>query len=304
MRIRLPYACCLRLFFFYLFLLSGNAYGHFDGKGHMHTLSETRQVFANPECWSTGTCDLKRFTLRTSVYEVWFSDDPDHPTYGNGTIMEYETASVDSLEKYAVVQFKKGCVFYSSRDGGGKVHTIVRDIVPSFGADVPFCFHDWVIDSQDSDPAYNSDPEYGRFYLMRWNKPGSYEERTQKFYGAEKPKNPVVYLIDYPAGAFVAGSGVRNVALTFNTCIYKAGDVPADTQRTKLNFAKPIHCFGWDNVYVYDFDSGKFQANWSDVPKPKAPDMRAPTHLLVLLAALFIALALLILAGFGKLVRR
>jgi hypothetical protein len=303
MPIRLHIA--LRLFSFPILLLFvGNAHGHFTGKGHMHRLSETRQIFTNPDCRSTATCDLKRFSLTTSVYEVWFSDDPDHPTYGNSAIMEYETASVDALEKYAVVQFKKGCVFYSSKNGDGTVHTSIRDLVLSFGADIPFCFHDWVIDSQDSDPAYNSDPEYGRFYLLRWNEPGSYEQRTQKFYGAEKPTKPAVYLVDNPAGAFVTGTGVRNVALAFNTCIYKAGDVPADTQRSNLNFAKPIHCFEWDNVYVYDFKAGKFHADWSGVPKPKAPDMRAPAHLLALLATLFLAVALLLLWSFRKYVRR
>ena len=55
--------------------------------------------------------------LTTLVHEVWFSDDPDNPTYGNGAIMEYETDSVDALEKYAIVQFVKGCVFNSAKDG-------------------------------------------------------------------------------------------------------------------------------------------------------------------------------------------
>ena len=31
----------------------------------------------------------------------------------------------------------------------------------------------------------------------------------------EKPKFPIVYMADYPAGAFVTGTGVRNAALEF-----------------------------------------------------------------------------------------
>src|ERR687896_1470208 len=112
--------------------LAGNSYGDFTGKGHVHTLSETKQVFLNPDCRSTDTCDLKRFTLTTSVYEVWFSDDPNYPTYGNGVIMEYETDSVDALEKYAIVQFIKGCVFHTSKNSEGKVKTHIGDAVPSF----------------------------------------------------------------------------------------------------------------------------------------------------------------------------
>ena len=272
-------------------LLASNAHGDFTGKGHVHTLSETKQVFLNPDCRSTDTCDLKRFTLTTSVYEVWFSDDPNHPTYGNGVIMEYETDSVDALEKYAIVQFKKGCVFDSSKNSKGKIIRNVSYVVPSFGENIPFCFPQWVIDSQDTDPAYNSDPEYGRFYLLRWNKPGSYDERNQKYYGAEKPKIPVVYMTDYPSGAFVTGTGVRNAALEFNTCIYKASDVPAETRRDDIDFAKPIACFEWQNVYVYDFHKGTFEANLADVPRPEEPSVRVNVYLLVTFVTLFIVLA-------------
>ena len=287
-------------------LLAGGAQAHFNGRGHLHKVDQGQQTFENPDCSRTDTCDLKRFAITTSAYEVWFSDDPDHPTYGKGTIIEYATDSVESLEKYAVVQFKKGCVFYSAQNGEGNlVGQGVRDLVPSFGAEVPFCFRDWVIDSQDTDPVYNSDPEYGRFYLLRWNKPGSYEQRTQKFYGAEKPKRPDVYLIDYPAGAFMTGSGVRNVALAFKTCIYKAGDVPLETKRTDIHFARPLHCFDWDNVYVYDFVARAFQPNWPVFPEPAEPQrVRTRSLPLTLFALLFIVLVAAIFLFLSGLLRR
>ena len=280
--------------------LAGNSYGHFTGKGHVHTLSETEQIFLNPDCRSTDTCDLKRFALTTSVYEVWFSDDPNYPTYGNGVIMEYETGSVDALEKYAIVQFIKGCVFLSSKNGEGKINRNVSETLRSFGETIPLCFPRWVIDSQDTDPAYNSDPDYGRFHLLRWNKPGSYDNRTQKFYGAEKPKIPVVYMADNPSGAFVTGTGVKNAALEFNTCIYKASDVPAETRREDINFAKPIACFEWQNVYVYDFDKGRFEANLADVPRWEEPSMRVNFYLLVIFVTLFIAIAVVTFSCLGK----
>jgi hypothetical protein len=122
-------------------------------------------------------------------FEIWFSDDPNYPTYANGVIMEYETDSVDALEKYAIVQFTKGCVFYSSKNGKSKINRNVSDTVPSFGEDIPFCFPKWVIDSQDTDPAYNSDPEYGRFYLLRWNKPAHMSIRTINTMGPKSPKS-------------------------------------------------------------------------------------------------------------------
>jgi len=281
--------------------LAGNAYGDFTGKGHVHSLSETKQVFLNPECRSTDTCDLKRFTLTTMVQEVWFSDDPNNPTYGNGVIMEYETASVDAIEKYAIVQFTKGCVFNSSKNSEGKILRNVGYVVPSFGEDIPLCFPEWVIDSQDTDPVYNSDPEYGRFYLLRWNK-GSYDYRTQKYYGAEKPRLPVVYMTDYPAGGFVTGTGVKNVALEFNTCIYKASDVPMETQRNDTTFAEPLACFEWQNVYVYDFDKGKFQTHLTDLPRPEEPRVRVNVFLVIAFVTLFTALALVIFFN-GRMIR-
>jgi hypothetical protein len=284
--------------------LAGTSYGDFTGKGHVHTHSETKQVFLNPDCRSTHTCDLKRFTLTSSVYEVWFSDDPNYPTYGNGAIMEYETDSVDALEKYAIVQFVKGCVSHSSKNGEGKITKDLSYAVSSFGESIPLCFPQWVIDSQDSDPAYNSDPEYGRFYLLRWNKPDSYDQRTQKYYGDEKPKIPVVYMTDYPAGAFVTGTGVKDVALEFNTCIYKASDVPKETRRDKLNFAKPLSCFEWQNVYVYDFAKGKFQTNLADLARREEPYIRVNVILLVIFVTLFIGLSPIIFSRLKQFLSR
>jgi hypothetical protein len=295
----------MKQFFCFSFILlicflAENSDGHFTGKGHVHTLSKTEQVFLNPDCHLTDTCDLKRFTLITSVYEVWFSDDPNYPTYGNGVIMEYETDSVDALEKYAIVQFIKGCVFDSLKNGAGKITRNLNYFVPSFGEHIPYCFPDWVIDSQDTDPAYNSDPENGRFYLLRWNKPGSYEYPNHKYYGAERPIVPVVYMADYPAGAFITGTGVKNSALEFNTCIYKANDVPAETRRDYINFAKPLSCFEWQNVYVYNFANGQFEANWADVPRRAEPYIRLLAYLLVILVTLFIALALVSFSHLAK----
>ena len=107
-------------------------------------------------------------------------------------------------------------------------------------------------------------------------------------------------MADYPAGAFVIGTGVKNAALEFNTCIYRASDVPAETRRDDINFAKPITCFEWQNVYVYDFDKGTFQANWADVPRREEPYMRVKVYLLVILVTLFIALALVTFSRLGR----
>lgn len=294
-----------RLFCLSFFLLgyawASNSHAHFTEKGHVHTLSETQQVFWNSDCQSTDTCDLKRFTLTTSAYEVWFSDDPVSPTYANGVIIEYETDSVAALEKYAIVQFVKGCVFHGAKNAQGKITQDLSYVVSSFDESIPLCFPDWVIDSQDTDPAYNSDPEHGRFYLLRWNKRGSYNLETERYYGAEKPKIPVVYMTDHPAGAFVTGTGAKNAALQFNTCLYKASDVPAATQRTNVKFANPITCFQWQNIYVYDFAKGSFQTALADEPRAEEPSLSVQFNLLALFVTLFIAFALAMFSQLGKL---
>jgi hypothetical protein len=74
-------------------------------------------------------------------------------------------------------------------------------------------------------------------------------------------------------------------------------------QRDNVNFAKPIHCFQWDNIYVYDFAAAKFQGLWADGPdisKQKAPEGRAPAHLLALLIALIAVVVLLVSLRLSK----
>ncbi|OGF82014.1 hypothetical protein A2924_00220 [Candidatus Giovannonibacteria bacterium RIFCSPLOWO2_01_FULL_44_16] len=252
------------LLFFLGFSASSQA--HFTGKGHVHETAKKVQFFLNKDCAKNDTCSLKRLTLIVKNYEVGFADDP-YPSYGNASVVEYETDSVESLEKYAVVQFIMGGVFYSSKNANGKIEKNIGTVVGSFGENVQFFFQEWVIDSYDLDPVYNSNPDDGRFYYLRWNKvPGSYESRTRQYYGAEKPNSPIVYLTDYPSGAFVTGPGAVNAAMKFKTCLYKAGDVPAKTVRSDINFAKPIACFEWQNIYMFDFDTGKFKTDKVDIP--------------------------------------
>ena len=248
--------------------VTASSHAHFNGKGHVHDITKKTQTFLNIDCAKSGTCDLKRFTIISIAYEVWFMDDPIYPTYGNGTIIEYETESLVSLEKYAVVQFMRGGLFYTAKKADGTINKFMGDVVLSFGEKVPFFFPEWVIDSQDADPVYNSDPDYGRFYLLRWNEPyGLYDNRTRKFYGQEKPNFPTVYLTDYLSGAFVTGIGVKNAAMEFKTCISKTDAVPVKTVREDINFAKGVICFEWQNINVYDHATGKFLTDPVDIPK-------------------------------------
>lgn len=288
---RFPFASI----FLIILIFTAAADADFTGRGHVHVRAQHRQDFLDPNCQRTASCALKRFSLIQEENEIWFSDNPKYPTYGNGVIIEYETDSVAALEQFAVVQFKRGCVFDSKLDGAGMERRLVTDTVASFGELVPFCLRRWVIDSQDRDPAYNSDPKQGRFYYLRWNLPGSYEKPSEKFFGAAKPERPVLYMSDYPAGAFIAQTAVRNVALQFKTCIYNARQVPSVTHRDDLDFAQPLHCFAWQNIYIYDFTRRVFRtdaavlASWGE----EAPPIEFYRR--VAIAALWLTIALVAL---------
>jgi hypothetical protein len=61
-----------------------------------------------------------------------------------------------------------------------------------------------------------------------------------------------------------------------------------------MHFAKPITCFEWQNVYVYDFAEGRFQTQLAGVPWWEEPDRRVNRYVFVLFAVLM-ALALVLL---------
>ena len=103
------------------------------------------------------------------------------------------------------------------------------------------------------------------------------------------------------------------VALGF-VLIYKASDVPGETRRDDINFATPLTCFGWQNVYVYDFDKEKFQTDIADLPrwaepsalieKRQEPSTPIDLYLMVIFITLFIAVALLILTPLSNFLRQ
>jgi hypothetical protein len=111
-------------------------------------------------------------------------------------------------------------------------------------------------------------------------------------------------MADYPHGAFVTGAGVKNAALEFKTCIYKATDVPRETRRDDIAFARPITCFEWQNIYVYDFAQGKFQTQLVDFPTGEEPRKRVNAFLIVMLASLFSGLAIVTIARLRLVLQR
>ena len=103
-----------------------------------------------------------------------------------------------------------------------------------------------------------------------------------------------------PAFCRLNKPGVKNAALQFKTCIYKASDVPTATRRDNIKFAKPITCFEWQNVYVYDFDKARFETQLADFPGREKPAARVNIFLVITFVTLLAALALVACSRFGK----
>lgn len=225
-------------------------------------LNHRELLFSNDNCKITNTCDLKRVKYVVEDYKVAIEDGHN---YGTRFFAEYETKSVKNLEKYVFVQLIKGCDF-SSRIQTSQV-AVELDFSYPRGYGEQFKFSDWVIDSYGHDPAYSSIPGKSRFFGYRWNTvPGSFSTNTEKFYGEEKPKNPVMYIVDHPGTAFYMNGIAKNISLKFKTCVYKTKDVPSDVNPNETNFAKPFSCFEWNSSFVYNHKVGEFESPAQIVP--------------------------------------
>ena len=218
--------------------------------------NENALVFNNENCTSDNTCDLKKFWIETSSYKVRIDN-----SYSYGTALKagYETSSLDALEKYALVQFIRGCHFESIKNPDDSISKVFSQVKQQFNKWVPFVFYDWVIDSVDEDPIYNSDEDLGRYYFYRWNDNGS-----KTFFGEKKPETPALYVVDHPGTAYVSdyygASSAYNLSEEFKMCIYKIEDIPVKTTQDNVEFAKPIHCFYWNSSFIYNQDTKQFES--------------------------------------------
>lgn len=225
--------------------------------GDIVILSKSRSVFLNPYCERTLTCDLKGVFITLEQYKVFIEDSW---SYGTRMIAEYETSRLESLEKYAFVNFIRGCMFDSEKSASGEIKKNFGFFVGQFDSRQTFCFPDWVIDSLDRDPAYSSDAELGRHYFYNWNSvPDSYDKKTEKWYGEERPVRPSLYIKDHPGGAFLFAGRAINTSLKLKTCLFKASEIPKSTFPENINFAEPIYCADWQSSYIYNFDLGVFE---------------------------------------------
>ncbi len=204
----------------------------------------------------TDSEKLKKFKIKVSDYKVILSDGK----FNLGTKMHaiYETTSPEYLREYVIVQYIKGCRFqYLEKDGQGHIaEGIVREF---FDEIVPFKHTNWVIDSVDMDPVYNSH-EQDRHGLYRWNtvKDSTHHSTENYFYEATPPHNQL-YIRDMPSTAFyehypeLNGFYSSNTSLKFKTCILKTEDVPTMVESPGTDLSqKAIKCFEWDSSFIFN----------------------------------------------------
>ncbi len=221
-------------------------------------------VFRNPDCAAAGTCDLKEFRV-----EVTPSLDASHGYVisGRQMVASHETAVVSELKEFGVVQFIRGCVFESAVKNG--VVSKRRATVREFFGMKDYVFHHpaWVVDKIDRDPLYNEN-ELGRFASSLNVKPDAFVHQDFThfdYYYYADPRTPRLYISDSPVESSVDESkaGVEelaptNASLEFQTCVFRAADVPTRATPDWGGRSKALNCVHWTESYVFDFDRRRF----------------------------------------------
>lgn len=218
--------------------------------------------FEEAKTQSATVGDVK-FSVTSQVYKVTFS--PGDYSWGTRMFAKYETASLDQLEDYAVVQFTRGCQFNKTKENGKIVYydNILRYL---FNDLVVYKFSDWVIDSGDDYPMFGNTPEDfdyeggkpTRHGLYTWNRHDNFDQDGEVLYYKEQPKKPYLYTDDHPGTAFLQNNMAKNISQEYRTCLYKTKDIPLRGSPKDLNFAKPIQCFNWSSSFIYDYSKNEF----------------------------------------------
>ncbi len=227
------------------------------------------QAFAaDPFEWETrkvevaGDPAFKSLEVRQRLFRV-IVEGEEH--FGFSATAAFETRAIEQLGSFGLVQLVRGCKIDSCRKADGSIERRVSTVAPSFGDLVPWDFPDWIVDSIDSDPVYNSfddRPELHRIAAYRWNSvPGSFDRRTERFFGNATPAEPRLYVTDTVGVSYYQPElgCSHDVSLQFRICAYRLADLPVRSTRERVDFAvPPLGCLDWGGSHVYDHAQGKF----------------------------------------------
>ena len=209
-------------------------------------------------CAATKSCSLVR--VRFLVQDYHFTID-NEDVFGTHLVAWYETSSVNALQDYVFVQLVRGCRYTSTWNNEREEVAFDFD-QKIFGAYRPAVFQEWIIDSVDTDPVYNSVPNFPRHFFYRWNTPPySISRFTEKIFGRARPAKAILYVSDFPSQGIHMPSLKRAASASFQYKIglYKSEDVPTETTAENIHFAHPLVEFEWQNSWVYNHIYGTFQ---------------------------------------------
>ncbi len=259
----------------------------------LEVLKQTEEVYVPQaeDCARDDICDLKKITFRVQSYRIPATSAEDIELYGTKMYLGYDTASLSDITKYAVVQFIRGCVYYSELLPTNEVinyFTIVRRHIDTPGGFILFRHPTWAVDSNTQDPLFSSDPDISdnRHFFLKWS-PGAVNgipKGQGMLYGEKIPSFPSVYVTNSPEPATLDANGIaKNVSLQFEMCVFKTANVSREMRGNQENFGPPIKCFSWSHNFSYDHVR-KTWKEFQDVSpvcnRPLTPDERDREELL------------------------
>jgi len=247
-----------------LFILAlGSAVAIVKNNPPIRYFNDHREVYVHKNCAETNTCSLKEVRLLIRDYHfLMYGED----NFGTSMHIWYRTDSLRTLEDYVFVQIVKGCKYISSIQDSVEIFEMsYRQQI--FDVYRTAAFPDWIIDSIDTDPAYNSMPGVARHHLYRFNTPPYvFDKKTEQFFGYHKPKIPVLYVSDHPSLAMYFGQNksAASVSFRYKMGLYRTGDVPATTDPHNVRFASPLVEFEWMHSWIYNHQKEVFE-KWDDI---------------------------------------
>lgn len=235
------------------------------------TCTENSEKFVNSNCEKSDSCDLLGFEFKVTRITSKEVNGMTSSSYLEGF---YETKSVDSLEKYATVQYIRGGLYDINQMGDEPSYKTISHTREFFGHDlVPFQHDDWVIDSLDDDPIYASAAQKNHrhgYYMIKKDEnssilfDGAATYLDYYFYNP-KIKIPRMHFTDMPTGGryseiMIAAGENKDKLLKYSTnstmefviCIFKTKDIPRYVDHYYLDQSKAIGCLSWHNYHIFD----------------------------------------------------
>lgn len=208
--------------------------------------------------------EVAEFGIRVKKSTELYSFAPKSPYFYTKMVAKIKTYRPEDLQKFAVVQFIRGCYFQTKEKADGGIEYFQNTSRDFFGSTTDFMHKQWVVDSVDDDPIYwsNKDAKYGnRVALYRLDDPFySRKVENRKYVYRHFKDQDTYYVRDLPSPGKNYDDEYSNASMEFRTCLYRISDVPKISDpESKGLLEKAIHCFEWNHSYIYNYQLKAFE---------------------------------------------